>query len=214
MTRTLAEQFDALHAERERTWEPGKLARNVAQRRALVDAFDPTTVVRAGDRVEPFTLEWSSGGDVTLDELTPDGPVALIFFRFAGCPACNIALPHYDRTLAPALRAAGIRTVAVSPHVPEEGLDDIRQRHALSFGVASDRGNRLARRFGIAFTPLDSAPGGDVIGRVTRTGSDELPQPAVVLIDRNQIVQFVDVSPDWLRRTESERVLDALLTVA
>ncbi|RVT93062.1 peroxiredoxin-like family protein [Sphingomonas crocodyli] len=213
MPQSLTAQFDALHAERERTWDAAKLARNVAQRQALVDAFDPAKVVRPGDRVTPFTLDLSTGGTVTLDDLTADGPVALVFFRFAGCPACNIALPHYDRTLAPVLRAAGIRLVAVSPHLPEHGLDAIRQRHDLSYAVASDRNNALAKQLGIAFVPLDNAPppgGGEWIGSLTGTGTGELPQPAIVLIDRSHVVRFVDVSPDWLRRTEADVVAAAL----
>ena len=209
MTQTLTEQFDALHAERERSWDPTKLAKNVAQRRALIEAFDPARVVQVGDRIDPFTLDLSTGGSVSLDDLTAKGPAALIFFRFAGCPACNIALPHYDRTLAPALRDAGIRLVAVSPHRPEHGLDAIRTRHDLSYEVASDRDNALARRLGIAFIPLDNAPppgGGEWIGSLTGTGTGELPQPAIVLIDQHHIIRFIDVSPDWLRRTEADAV--------
>jgi len=213
MTESLTAQFEALHAERERSWDPAKLRTNIDQRRALVEAFDPNIVVKVGDEVEPFTLDLSTGGSVTLDDLTADGPVALIFFRFAGCPACNLALPYYDRTIASALREAGIRLVAVSPHLVERGLDDIRLRHALTFEVATDRDNRLARRFGLAFEPANIVfPQGDDhwIGALTGTGSFELPQPAVVLIDQNHVVRFADISPDWLRRTEAPAILAAV----
>jgi peroxiredoxin len=203
--------FDALHAERERTWEPEKLRRNVEQRRALVATFDPDAVVKAGDRVAPFALELSTDGTVTLDALTADGPVLLIFYRFSGCPACNIALPYYDRQLRPVLERAGVRLVAVSPHLPEQGIDAIRTRHGLGFEVASDRGNALARRFGLAFVPEDAPPaptdGGEWIGSLTGTGTWELPQPAAILIDRDHVVRFADVSPDWLRRTEAGPLL-------
>ena len=43
------------------------------------------------------------GERLTLESLTTQGPAVLIFFRFAGCPACNIALPYYRDALAPAL---------------------------------------------------------------------------------------------------------------
>jgi peroxiredoxin len=217
MTDNLTAQYEALHAERERTWDPAKLRDNIEQRRALVEAFDPATVIKAGDEVAPFTLELSTGGSVSLEDLTSDGPVALVFFRFAGCPACNLALPYYDRTVAPALREAGIRLVAVSPHLVERGIDAIRTRHDLGFEVASDRGNQLARRFGIAFHPLkNSIPVGDDnwIGALTGTGSWELPQPAVVLIDRDHVVKYVDISPDWLRRTEADAILGAVQQLA
>lgn len=211
---SLADRFAALHAERERTWPAEKLRGNVEQRRALVAAFDPAAVVKAGDRVSPFTLAGASGRSLTLGELTADGPVLLIFFRFAGCPACNIALPHYDERLRPALDAAGVRIVAVSPHLPEMGLDQIRTRHDLGIAVAADRGNVLARRFGLTFLPLGDppAPVGDPgwIGALTGTGTWELPQPAAVLIDRDHIVRFAEASPDWMARAEAETILAAV----
>ena len=216
-TKSLTAQFEALHAERVRTWEPDKLRRNVDQRRALVEAFDPAKVVKAGDRVDDFTLELSGGGTISRDQLIANGPAILVFFRFAGCPACNLALPHYDELLWPTLNAAGIPLVAISPHLPERGLDAIRARHGLRLTVASDRDNALARRFGLAFVPHDNplppANEDDWIGALTGTGTWELPQPAVILIDGDRIVRFVDVSPDWLARTEASVVLEALTTL-
>jgi peroxiredoxin len=212
-TESLTAQFEALHAERVRTWEPAKLAKNVDQRRRLVEAFDPAKVVKVGDTIEPFELLDSDGNTLSLDTLVAHGPVALVFFRFAGCPACNLALPYYDRQLRPALEAAGISLVAVSPHLPEKGLGEIRARHHLGFTVASDRGNALGRRFGITFA-RDEVPAGQPtpgwIGELTGTGTSELPQPAVVIIGSDRVVRFVDVSPDWLVRTEAPQILAAV----
>jgi peroxiredoxin len=209
---TLTAQFEALHEERVRSWEPAKLAKNVEQRRRLVAAFDPSEVVKVGDTVEPVELLDSDGDTLTLDALVAHGPVALIFFRFAGCPACNLALPYYDRQLRPALEAAGVSLVAVSPHLPEKGLGEIRARHSLGFTVAADRDNILGRRFGLTFArgevPVGQATAG-WIGELTGTGTAELPQPAVVIIDRNRIVRFVDISPDWLVRTEAPQIIEA-----
>lgn len=211
---SLTAQFQALHAEREASWEPEKLRRNVEQRRALVAAFDPAAVVKIGDRLDDFALEPSTGGTISLGQLVANGPAILVFFRFAGCPACNLALPYYDRQLAPLLADAGIPLVAISPHLPEKGLDAIRERHGLSYIVAADRGNALGRRFGLTFEPADTPaiPEDDDswIGALTGTNSWELPQPAVVLIDQQRIVRFVDISPDWLARTEAPAVLAAL----
>ena len=210
---SLNAQFDALHAERVRTWPAARVAINVATRKALVAAYDPATVVAVGDRVEPFALDGSTGTTIDLDRLLATGPAVLIFFRFAGCPACNLALPHYDRQLWPAIAAEGATLVAVSPHLVANGLDDIRSRHGLRFAVAADRDNALARRFGISFARGEVPEGQPTpgwIGELTGTGTAELPQPAVIVIDRDRVVRFVDVSPDWLDRTEAPDILDAL----
>lgn len=211
---SLTAQFEALHAERVTTWEPAKLTKNIEQRQALVAAFDPARSIKVGDLVEPFELLDSEGGLLTLDELVAQGPAVLIFFRFAGCPACNIALPYYDKALAPALRDVGATLVAVSPQVPER-LVEIRQRHDLSFKVASDIGNELGRRFGILYTADEASQAaqrakGGFIGDTTGTGTWELPEPAVVVIGHDRIVRFVDVSPDWLVRTEADPVIAAV----
>jgi cytochrome oxidase Cu insertion factor (SCO1/SenC/PrrC family) len=119
MTLSLKARLTALHEERVRTWDPAKLQINIDQRRELVEAFDASRIARVGDEAPPFALLDTQGGTITRDALTATGPAVLIFFRFAGCPACNIALPYYQETLWPELQARGIPLVAVSPQVPE-----------------------------------------------------------------------------------------------
>lgn len=214
MSKSLKERLADLHAERERTWDPAALKINVDQRRTLVETADPTRWVQVGQRLDPFVLKDVEGGDLSLERLLERGPAVLIFFRFAGCPACNIALPYYEERLAAGLRDLGATLVAVSPQVPER-LVDIKVRHGLSFKVASDLGNDLGRRFGILYTADEASQAaqrakGAFIGETTGTGTWELPQPAVVVIDHERVVRFVDVSPDWLLRTEAEPVLEAV----
>jgi cytochrome oxidase Cu insertion factor (SCO1/SenC/PrrC family) len=109
---SLAKLLADLHAERVRTWEPAALQVNIGQRAALVEQADPAAWIKAGDKVEPFTLLDVEGGELALKGLTAKGPVVLVFFRFAGCPACNIALPYYER----ALQSAGSRAPGRDPH--------------------------------------------------------------------------------------------------
>ncbi|HWW26392.1 MAG TPA: peroxiredoxin-like family protein [Caulobacter sp.] len=212
--KSLKDRLADLHAERVRTWDPAALKINVDQRRTLVETADPSKWVQVGDRLDPFVLRDVEGGDLPLEALIQRGPAVLVFFRFAGCPACNIALPYYEEALAPGLRDLGATLVAVSPQVPER-LGEIKTRHALSFKVASDPDNTLGRRFGILYTADEAnqaaqrAKGG-FIGDTTGTGTWELPQPAVVVVDHERVVRFVDVSPDWLVRTEADPVLEAV----
>lgn len=214
MSKSLKERLADLHSERERTWDPAALKINVDQRRTLVENADPARWVQVGERLEPFVLKDVEGGDLSLERLLERGPAVLVFFRFAGCPACNIALPYYEERLAPGLRDLGATLVAVSPQVPER-LADIKVRHKLSFKVASDLGNALGRQFGILYTADEASQAaqrakGAFIGETTGTGTWELPQPAVIVIDHERVVRFVDVSPDWLLRTEAEPVLEAV----
>lgn len=210
---TLKAQFEALQAERERSWTPAQLEGNARQRRLLRERFDPAAVAQVGEILPPHDFAQASGDPLSLDTLTASGPALLIFFRFAGCPACNIALPHYADTLYPALRDRGIPLVALSPQQADR-LDEIRKRHDLPFPVATDEDNSLARELGIAFRPDDrpSPPPADWIGEVTGTGSWELPQPAVLLVGPGRVVRWLAVSPDWLDRPETDEILRQITT--
>jgi peroxiredoxin len=205
---TLKARFAALQAERGRSWTPAQLEGNARQRRLLRERFDPAAVAQVGDVLPPQNFTQANGELLSLDTLTANGPALLIFFRFAGCPACNIALPYYTDALHPALRDRGIPLVALSPQQPDR-LDDIRQRHDLPFAVATDADNALARQLGIAFRPDDrpSPPPVGWIGDVTGTGSWELPQPAVLLAGPGRVVRWLQVSPDWLDRPEADAIL-------
>jgi len=207
-----------LHAERVATWPPEQLQINIDQRRELAATADRARFVKVGDRVDPFALHEVDGAAVTLESLLEKGPAVLVFFRFAGCPACNIALPYYQRQLLPGLLKAGANLVAVSPQVPER-LVEIKRRHRLGFLVASDADNALGRTFGITFeanaaSRLASLAKGASLGETTGTGTWELPMPSVIVIDRDRVVRFADVAPDWLARTEAEPVLAAVAALA
>jgi peroxiredoxin len=85
--------------------------------------------------------------------------------------------------------------------------------------VASDPGNALGRRFGVLYTADEASQAaqrakGSFIGETTGTGTWELPQPTVVVIGRDHLVKFADVSPDWLVRTEAEPVIAAVRALA
>ncbi|PZV37202.1 peroxiredoxin-like family protein [Mesorhizobium kowhaii] len=214
---SLNETLAEFQSKRALTMPADRLKINVDQRRLLVDTADRSAFVKAGDTVQPFALTEVGGQSLTLEGLLENGPLVLIFFRFAGCPVCNVALPYYNQHLAPELNRLGATLVGVSPQVAEK-LRDIKDRHRLDFLIATDADNALSRRFGILYSfdepsrrvSLDS---GTPIGEVTGTGTWELPMPTAVVIDQSRTVRFADVSPDWLVRTEPVDIIDALKTI-
>jgi peroxiredoxin len=215
---SLNQLFADLHAHRVATFKPDDLAVNVNQRQFLVKNTDRSKFIKIGDAVASLNLPEVSGGTVVLDTLLSKGPVVLVFFRFAGCPACNLALPYYQRQLYPALKSLGASLVAISPQIPEK-LKEIKQRHQLEFPVATDFGNELGYEFGIVFTADEAsqksalAKGNDM-GETTGTGTWDLPMPAVIVIGRDHIVRFAEVSPDWLVRTEADEIIEAVRSIA
>jgi peroxiredoxin len=207
-----------LHAYRVQTMPPADLQVNIDQRQLLDDTADRASFVKAGDVVPPFALPEVHGGIIELDRLLAAGPVVLLFFRYEGCPACNIALRYYQTELYPALTELGVTLVALSPQVPHR-LVAIKNRFGFGFPVVSDTGNGLARRFGITFTcsPASQAQArahGSDLGEVLGTGRWELPMPTIVVVGQDRVVRFADVHPDWLVRTEAEAVIEAVRPLA
>ncbi|GBR02863.1 peroxiredoxin-like family protein [Acetobacter oeni] len=212
---SLRSRFQTLEEERARTWTPEALAVNRNQRTRLVREHDATAHVRAGDVLPDISLRPLDGTPVSLSRLAENGPFVLVFFRFAGCPACNIALPYYRDTLWPRLSAAGIPLIAISPQ-PAGPLSEIVTRHDLPFPVVSDTDLTLSRALGITYEFDEPSrlsaetKGGKSASLNGLDNTWELPKPAVLIAGAGRVVQFADISPDWMDRTESEDILDAL----
>lgn len=210
-TTSLAEQFRELQAERERTWAPEQLERNARQRRVLVEREDRSAYPGIGTKLAPFTLRQADGSAITSDELLATGPAVLIFFRFGGCPACNLALPYYDQQLWPALFDNGVSLHFVSAQNPVDLGPTAR--HGLRFATLADPDYALGRTLGITFFPEDQpvvAPGDNWIGATLGTNSYEITKPAVLILNQDHSVRFFEASPDWLVRTDAAAILAAL----
>ena len=115
----------------------------------------------------------------------------------------------YQRFL-PEFRAAGAQLVAISPDLPDDSLTTT-EKHELAFDVLSDPGNTAARAFGLVFRFSDDlrAIYGS-FGRSLDHADWELPMPATFVIDRNGIICFVRVDPDYTQRVEPAEVLRAV----
>jgi peroxiredoxin len=214
MTESVRAALGALQDERDHSWTPAQLGLNASQRHELVIGFDQSRAIKIGDPMPNFSLEAVDGTTIRLDSLIATGPAVLIFFRFAGCPACNVALPVYQRALWPTLRDLGVPLVAISPQIPSRLLE-IQQRHALDFTIATDRDNHLARQFGITFEANSATQQAATIplGEVTGTGTWELPFPTALVVDEKGVVAWMDVTPDWMKRTEADAIIDAVRSI-
>ena len=180
----------------------------------LLEEGVPSDVVLVGDRLTSFTLSDATVSPTSLDQLVENGPVVIVFYRGGWCPYCNLALRTYQRELVPQLPTYGARLVAISPQTPDQSLSTV-EKAELDFTVLSDPGNRVAKSIGIVFQQADDVLEaqrtlGLDLAAVNAEGSTELPRPTVLIVDRNRVVQFVDVKPSYTDRTEVVDILAAL----
>ncbi|WP_290055764.1 peroxiredoxin-like family protein [Amycolatopsis solani] len=166
-----------------------------------------TKFAEVGDKIDDFTLPGADGVPVSLGALVADGPAVLVFYRGQWCPYCNLTLRTYQRELLPELGRSGASLVAISPQKADGPLPD------LEFPVLSDVGSTVARGLGLSY-PVSA----EVRAAMQALGTDleqvngawELVHPAVVVVDRDRRLRFVDVHPDFVTRTEPADILKSL----
>jgi peroxiredoxin len=184
----------------------------------LLDEGVPSDSVQPGDRLESFTLNDATGQLVSLDQLVSSGPAVIVFYRGGWCPYCNLALRTYQRELLPQLERFDARLVAISPQTPDQSLSTV-EKAELSFTVLSDPASQLAARVGIAFQQADDVLAaqrqlGLDLAQVNAEGATRLPRPTVLVVDRDRVVRFVDVQPDYTARTEVADIVAALAALS
>jgi peroxiredoxin len=182
--------------------------------RNFLDQGIPAESIKAGDLLEPFTLDDATATPVSLDQIVETGPTVIVFYRGGWCPYCNLALRTYQHELLPQLGNFGARLVAISPQTPDQSLSTA-EKAGLEFTVLSDPGSRLAQHIGIAFQQADEILAaqrqlGLDLTQVNAEGATHLPRPTVLVVDQDSTVRFVDVQPDYTARTEVADIVTAL----
>lgn len=131
--------------------------------------------LKVGDRAPDFTIQDSSGSEVSLEGLLVDGPVALVFVRSAEwCPHCRRQLSELEAARA-SVEASGGRVVALS-------YDSVKTNAAavaklgLSFPLLSDVGSTVIDAYGIR--NLEAKGRGEGI-----------PHPTVFVVDSDGVIR-------------------------
>ena len=168
--------------------------------------------MKVGDRAPDFELPNAAGKKVKLSELTAQGPVVVTWYRGGWCPYCNIALRGFHKSL-PEIRPTGATLVAISPETPDNTLSTAEKNH-LDFEVLSDRGNKVAHAFGVAYK-IPAVIATQFKGRLDlakHNGDDsaELPLGATYVIDRDRTIRYAFVNADYRKRAEPSEVLGVL----
>ena len=114
----------------------------------------------------------------------------------------------------PDIEAQGAQLVTVSPNLPDKSLSTA-EKHALTFEVLSDVGNKVAREFGLVFTvseDIRSIYASFGIDLPAFNGDDafELPFPATYVIDTEGTLTYAFVDVDYTKRMEPADIVEIL----
>lgn len=109
--------------------------------------------IEAGQRAPDFQLEDLTGGQRTLKELLPAGPVLLAFFKVT-CPTCQYAFPFLERIYR-GLADGRARVFAISQDDPE-ATREFHKEYGITMPTLLDSagaGYPASNAYGLAYVP-------------------------------------------------------------
>jgi peroxiredoxin len=166
--------------------------------------------LRVGNTAPEFSLPDVNNNPVSSSELLANGPLIVTFIRGRWCPFCCGTIEVWQSML-PQVKQNGITLIAISPMTFKQA-DFMRDQHKLMFPILSDERNKVAARFGVAYTvpkyqqELFSTV---FINLPFINGEDSwtLPLPATFVIGQDGIINGAWVNEDYTQRAEPSEVL-------
>ncbi|SBS72834.1 conserved hypothetical protein [uncultured Mycobacterium sp.] len=183
------------------------------QKRMVAEGAAPGAARPGTSLPDPELLD-RHGNPVRVGALRANRAAVLVFYRGAWCPYCNLALKAYQDQLVPELAKRDVPLIAISPQKPDGSLSTA-EANALTFDVVSDPGNQIASALGIVTTPSEASRSvtqqlGIDLREANADGGYELPMPTVLVVDRDGVIAWSDIHPDYTTRTEVAEILAAV----
>lgn len=161
-----------------------------------------------GEKIPVVTLMDTSGKIFDLNKTIAEKPTILIFYRGGWCPFCSKQLSGLGK-IAPDLEKEGYQLIAISTDEPE-GLKQTTAKEKINYTLLSDADLNVSKQFGIAFKAPKSY--WEMLPKTTGGKNVDLllPVPSVFILDREGVIHFEYINPDFKQRLNPE----LLLTVA
>ena len=150
-----------------------------------------SATLEVGQPAPDFSLQSLNGDWVKLSQLKGN-KILMIFYRGHWCPFCVGHLQDIQ-TLLPELEKRGYQVLAISPD-DASGMQKMAERMDRPYEFLSDANLAVTDLYGIR-------------------RDEELPHPAMILLDEQSIVQWFYIGEDYKTRpsaTQLQQVLDRL----
>ena len=169
--------------------------------------------IKMGDKFPDFNLPNTSNELVQLKELLKMGKVIVAFFRGNWCPYCNLELKALQDNLKQLHGRKGT-LVAISPQATYYN-EELKTNHQLGFELLTDKDNTLAKQLGISFELQDYvipvyASLGITLSKYNGNDYNELPVPAVFVIDVDGRIIYKSLDSNYMNRINIQELLEQL----
>ncbi|TAH18576.1 MAG: AhpC/TSA family protein [Cytophagales bacterium] len=163
-----------------------------------------------GETIPKTILMDITGKPFDLNALLAQQQTILIFYRGGWCPFCIKHLAEIQK-IENQLSQAGWQVVAVSPDSPEN-LKNTAEKQGLSLKLLSDADMQFAKNLGIAFK---GTYGKMLVEKSGGKNTEQLlPVPAVFMIDKNSMIRFEHINPDFKDRIPTTLLLSVAKTLS
>ena len=190
---------------------------------AVAMTADDVKPLVAGDLAPRFQVRNVDGEPVDFNPQELDKPAMILVFRGGWCPYCNVYLSDM-RHVIPRIHDMGIEVMFLSGDRPEllyESLEQQAQEDiaGLDYTILSDADAEAAIALGIAFKSAERTANyvkrkGDGYRDSSMDRHGVLPVPAVFAIDRDGVIAFTYVNPDYKMRLPADDLLAVAKEIA
>ena len=181
--------------------------------KALIASGQAARALKVGDRAPSFNLPDQSGLMVSSAALLETGPVVVSFYRGVWCPFCNAELKALQEALD-SIEARGASLVAISQQTLSNNGKS-RRENKVTFPLLRDNRGEIGAAFGLRWVlPEDMRDLHRKLGGPLPVFNGEdswtLPMPARYVIDRDGVLAYAEVNPDYTQRPEPSDLLPVL----
>jgi peroxiredoxin len=171
------------------------------------------SILPIGAKIPEINLPDQDGRNVSSSALLAKGRLVLCFIRGRWCPFC-VAQMEAMNTILPQIEQAGATLIAISPQTVKQSFF-MHDQHKLHFPLLSDTGNKLAQKFGLAYTVSDEQKTlyqRSFVNLPFINGDSTwlLPIPATYVIDLDATVIYASANEDYTERPEPRELVRVL----
>jgi peroxiredoxin len=183
----------------------------------LAPTADQIRPALLGTKLPEVALTTLDGKATTLKAQVAGKPAILVFYRGGWCPYCNLQLSDL-RLIKKQAETLGYQIIAISPDRAQE-LKRTMGKQKLDYTLLSDSKAAALKAFGIGFV-LDAATiekykgYGIDLEKASGEKHHALPVPSVFIVDKEGILQFSYVHPDYAARVPGSVILEAAKVIA
>jgi peroxiredoxin len=160
-----------------------------------------------------FIAKDENGAVFHLKSSLTKGPVLLVFYRGQWCPYCNKELKALEDSLNLIVRK-GATLVAVTPELQENVSKTIAKTGA-TYPILHDEGLKIMKSYDVAYE-VDSTwtarylKFGVDVAKNNGSNGNNLPVPAIYIIDRKGIIVYRFFEPDFRIRPSVAEMISHL----